>query len=122
MIITIALPWPDKHLSPNSRMHNKAKIPYIQAARELAYYAVKEQPQYDWQGMDAGLVMIVTAHPPNNRRRDLDNVLSSCKAYQDGLCQALRVDDRQIVEERISWGCTLRGGQIVMTLATRREE
>ncbi len=122
MIVSITLPWPNKYLFPNARISNKAKNAYIQPARELAFYTVKEQPQYDWTGLDGGLMMIVTAHPPDRIRRDLDNVLSSLKSYQDGLCQALGIDDRQIIEERISWGNVLRGGQIVMTLATRSEE
>ncbi len=120
MILSIALPWPDKHLSPNSRTHNKAKIPYVQAARELAFCAVREQPQYDWQGMDGGLMMIVTAHPPDRIRRDLDNVLSSLKSYQDGICQAMHIDDYQIIEIRISWGIVIKDGAIIMTLATRK--
>lgn len=53
--------------------------------------------------------------PPDNRRRDLDNMLASCKACLDGLSDALGVDDSQ-------WTLTLlrgpkaKGGAVNITV------
>ena len=37
----------------------------------------------------------------NNRHRDWDNISSACKALQDGIFQALKLDDSQIKQATI---------------------
>ncbi len=43
------------------------------------------------------LKIIVNFYPPNKRRYDVDNLVGRCKAYQDGIFQALGWDDKDIV-------------------------
>jgi crossover junction endodeoxyribonuclease RusA len=49
----------------------------------------------------------ITAYRPDNRKRDLDNLLKACL---DGLSHAgVFVDDSQIVDLRIRWGDSIGG-------------
>ena len=116
-MIAVTLPWPDKHLSPNARVHHRVKAEYIKMAREVAFYTTRETNYISLYTPEDELLLTVTAYPPDCRRRDLDNVLAMCKAYQDGICQALNIDDQQIRAVTVSWGDKRRGGKIEMQLA-----
>jgi hypothetical protein len=91
MKFAINLPWPDRKLSPNARVHWAVKSKAVKKARGEAY----------WTGMKAGLYAIdsnavsVTRvySPPNRQRRDKDNLDASMKAYLDGLSDAMGIDD-----------------------------
>jgi hypothetical protein len=91
MKFAINLPWPDKALSPNARVHWAIKARVAKNARKNAY----------WAGMSEGLHKIKTSavsitriySPPNRKRRDKDNLDASMKAYLDGLSDAMGIDD-----------------------------
>ena len=53
---------------------------------------------------EKGLHLRITFHPPDNRRRDLDGMLSAIKSGLDGLSDALGVDDSK-------WALTIRKGE-----------
>lgn len=93
MIGEIILPWPSRKLHPNSRHHWSGKAAATRKARKDAYYATLEKglSKLDLEALKATVVF----HPPDNRRRDADGVLSSCKAYLDGISDAIGVDDSQ---------------------------
>ena len=90
---TVELPWPAKELSPNARHHwaaaAKAKKAYRAKCRLLG------EAQALWQVKDApGPITVgVTFFAPDNRPRDLDNMLASMKSGLDGLADAMGVDD-----------------------------
>jgi crossover junction endodeoxyribonuclease RusA len=46
----------------------------------------------------------LTFHPPDKRKRDLDNMLASVKSGLDGVSDAMGVDDSR-------WSLTLRRGE-----------
>lgn len=112
MTITFSLPWPNKALSPNSRIDRRSSTKIRQAARDLGFYAAKEALQKNGfpsylHGV-AGIVVIYSFHAPNMHRYDLDNALSRLKAANDGIALALGVDDSD-------WNAvTLRRGQPVV--------
>lgn len=89
----ITLPWPAKELSPNARVHFQVKAKAAKAYRETAYWLTKHS------GMrapaDGWLTIRLDFHPPDRRRRDLDNMLSSAKSLLDGLADALKVNDER---------------------------
>lgn len=88
MIIT--LPWPDKRLSPNARVHWATKAKAVKAARWVAFGRMLGSTQF--HGV-RGLQVSYTFHPSDARRRDLDNLIASTKASTDGIAQACSVDD-----------------------------
>ena len=90
--VTITLPMPHKHLSPNSRCHWAQKMTAKKAQRSLSALSIIgelkfERPQ--WSGADVAIA--VTA--PDKRRRDKDNILASLKAAFDGAQDAGLVAD-----------------------------
>ncbi|MEN3145715.1 endonuclease [Neorhizobium sp. IRAMC:178] len=85
------LPWPDKKLSPNARVHWRTLARAKKQTKEFSYY----------RAMEAGLRKIAadtvaaryTFYPPSRRRFDLDNLIGRMKAGQDGIAMAIGVDD-----------------------------
>lgn len=94
----LSLPWPPKELSPNYRGHwgpvASAKKKYRFAVRILAL----QQPIPFIEDIveDAPIFLEVEFYPPDNRPRDLDNMIASFKAGQDGLADAWKVNDKRI--------------------------
>ena len=88
-MLRFELPWPDKRLSPNARVHWTQKAKATKAARWVAFGRVLGH------SLSPGNPFSVcyTFHPGTNRRRDLDNLIASTKASTDGIAQALGVDD-----------------------------
>ncbi len=92
LIASIELPWPDKRLSPNARTHWAAKAKATKAARnEAAWRTIQAKPSKPEPS--AALAIECTFFPPDKRRRDVDGMLSSSKAYFDGIADILGVDD-----------------------------
>lgn len=93
-MIVITLPWPDNKLSPNARVHHfvlaRAKAKAKSAANILAFLAYREIGRPKIIG---AVDVSITFHPPDNRRRDIDNMLASNKAALDGIADAIGVDD-----------------------------
>ena len=110
-MITITLPWPDKRLSPNARVHWRERAEATKEAREGAYWATTRETL----NMRKVLAQY-TFHPPDRRKRDIDNFLSMMKPYQDGVSDALTMDDTRIKKITIEWGKVVKGGKVVLTL------
>ncbi len=95
----LELPWPDKGLSPNARLHWAPLANLKAEARKMAAWAAKAAIPYKdrkWiAGGDGKIPIKVTFYPPDNRRRDDDNMVASFKAYRDGIADAFGVDDRR---------------------------
>lgn len=92
--MTITLPLPDPGLSPNARLHWAQKRKLVEQARYDGWIATMEV----WRPMaplplPARIPLSLSFVVPDHRRRDLDNLVSSCKAYLDGVADALGVDD-----------------------------
>ena len=92
----IVLPWPDKGLSPNARLHWAQKSKLTKAARKRAMLetVVARYKPADFAG--SGEVHVwITFFPPDRRRRDHDNMQASLKASLDGIASALQIDDNR---------------------------
>ena len=93
MIGAIELPWPSRRLHPNARTHWGTRSVASKKARLDARFATMAA---GLSSLDlASLKATIVFHPPDNRRRDADGVLSSCKAYLDGISDVIGVDDSQ---------------------------
>jgi len=91
MIGEISLPWPSRYLHPNARVHWSRKAFATSRSRWDADIATRAAgiSKLDLASLKATIVF----HPPDKRRRDLDGMLSSCKAYLDGISDAIGIDD-----------------------------
>lgn len=101
-LLTVILPHPGRELSPNGHkpmtkkgamIANKMAVTLKKKARELAKL----------KAIEAGAKEL-TAKPNAykiywyyiGQKRDADNTVASCKAYMDGICQAIGMDDRDL--------------------------
>ena len=111
--IMIILPWPDKKLSPNARTHWASKAKAVKSARNAAGWATRAC------GVringDGAIDLHITFYPPDNRSRDTDNLLASCKGILDGVADGLVVNDSRFILH-IARGVVRKGGQVLITL------
>ena len=95
---TVDLPWPPKALNPN----NRKKHLHATSERKrykTACWALSKEAKLDYRLTH----LDITFHPPDGRRRDLDNMLSAMKYGLDGLANAIGVDDYH-------WSLSIRRG------------
>lgn len=87
------LAWPAKPLWPNFRSRSHwPKTRALKVARELAFYTTKEH-KITVEG-DGPIELHVTFHPPC-ASVDRDNMIAAFKAYQDGIADALKINDNR---------------------------
>lgn len=105
----VTLPWPDKVLSPNARVHWSRKAKATKAARDAAYWLTWQEVgrNMNWPGARISL----TFCPPDKRRRDADNLLASCKGVLDGISDALGIDDSRFTTS-FRMGEPVKGGAV----------
>jgi crossover junction endodeoxyribonuclease RusA len=109
----IRLPWPPKELSPNARVHYRARAEVVKAYRTQAYWiADANLLAMPYEGE---IVLSVEFLPPDKRRRDLDNMLASAKAALDGLADAHAVNDHRFALF-LRRGEPTKGGAILVTV------
>ena len=113
---SVTLPFPAAVLSPNSRRHWTVKARAAAKARRDAchlcqYAGIRALP---WMAMHVAIEFC----PPDNRRRDTDNKLSSCKSALDGLADASGIDDSRWTYS-IAKGAPIKGGAVVVTVSER---
>jgi len=98
--MTITLPLPDRKLSPNARVHWRKKCPITKRHRALAWAATRE-------ALGGGLPRFagysLAFYYGDACRRDDDNAEASCKAYRDGIAQALGIDDHELPKVGLSF-------------------
>ena len=94
----ISLPWPSSKLSPNARLHWKAKIGPKQDAKRIAGWVTVSTPGFyqkrdELAAFDRPIHVEMIFYPPDKRRRDDDNCIGQMKAARDAIAEALRIDD-----------------------------
>ena len=91
--VTLQLPIPDAKLSPNARIYWRKKAPITKIHRRIAKYRTQAQKWYR-----SGLVFKsyrLTFYWRFKRVRDRDNASARCKAYLDGVSDAIGQDDSE---------------------------
>lgn len=119
-VVELVLPFPPtlNHYMPHMWSRPQRKIiRYLSAEgklfRDLVLVAVRQAHPVKLKGH---LRMEVTFHPPNNLRRDIDNLP---KALNDALTKAgLFDDDSQIRELELKFGPVVKDGKAVIKVST----
>ena len=115
-MLTVRLPWPPAELSPNARAHHFAKARKVKAYRTGAgWEALQAFNAAGRPRMTGPVAVSVTFHQPDNRRRDLDNMLASIKAGLDGIAETVGVDDSRF-SITIAKGGAVHLGAVVVKL------
>lgn len=119
----IILPWFDKSLSPNSRTHWANKAAAVKVARSWACRAatVAGYDQRTFAGYDGRIHVWIDFYAKTRNYPDHDNALSACKAYLDGIADALGVNDKRFVPHPFVKDETIKGGKIVIRLTKGAE-
>ena len=116
-MLVVELPWPPRELSPNAHVHWTRSAEAKQTAKAQGCYLTMNERSDNWKGLlENELEASYTFHPPDKRKRDIDNFLASMKHYQDGVCAALGIDDSRIKRTVIEWGAVVKGGKVVLRL------
>lgn len=109
-MVRVELPWPSSKLSPNARVHWAPKSAATKKARMDAFIATLEVKLRD---MNASAVTLTTTfYPPDRRRYDDDNLMARCKAYFDGIADAMRLDDSNFRHGAPRRGEVRKGGKV----------
>lgn len=110
----IRLPWPDSRLSTHAKGHWRPKAKATKAARGAACTVARAT------GLRAAMdrpTLEFTFYPPDRRRRDLHNMQGMCKAYIDGIADAMGMDDhgfRCVFPDRFE--DPIKGGAVLITV------
>lgn len=111
---TVDLPWPSRTLHPNARPFWATKASATKAAR-LAAQSMAKSAGLKYIHADSIKVTCIFS-PPDNRARDQDGMLSSCKAYFDGIADVIGVDDSKWLHQAPLWGLPCKGGNVRIQL------
>jgi crossover junction endodeoxyribonuclease RusA len=108
----LTFPWPPKALSPNARVHwskkAKATAKYKDDCWRCGWVAMVQG-----QSLKARDTFRLVFCPPDNRRRDSDNMLASFKAGFDALSALTGVDDSKF-QWSFSRGEVVKGGAVIV--------
>ena len=111
-VTEITLPWPPSKLSRNG-----SQADYSGKARSARQYRSDALvcALRDARGVTvSGPIMLdITFHAPDNRRRDLDNLLAMTKQGIDAIAEVLKVDDYSF-EYTLRRGDVSKGGKVVV--------
>jgi crossover junction endodeoxyribonuclease RusA len=112
--LKIVLPYPHADLSPNSHKHWRYKAKAASEAKETGRILTLAAIAGNRQQLPDGKVSLsIVFHPPDSRKRDDDNALSSFKHYRDGMAMAMGIDDNRF---RVTYemGEPIKGGKVVV--------
>lgn len=90
MEYAVTLDWPSQKSSMNSRAHWSGKAASQKAQRHASAMLCRHLPKCTHKG---NIEVRVVFTPPDNRRRDADNLLSSIKLSLDAIAEQIGVDD-----------------------------
>ena len=109
----IVMPWFEKVLNPNTATHWAAKSMARKRQRNAAYLITKQKRI---KVSKDGLVYLdIQFNEPDARKRDIDNMLASCKSMLDGIADALEVNDHNFIIT-MRRGDKVKGGLILIRI------
>ena len=122
--ITVTLPWPPAECSPNWRGHWAKRNQKVQEYKQWAYWYTQETLGENIPILifNDSLYIRYVLHPPDKRRRDLDNFVARCKPGIDGLFELFATDDSDIKRTTAEWGEVVKGGEVKITIGLMESE
>ena len=121
--MVITLPFPPAELFPNraNGKHWSSTRAKKDAYRDEAFYIAKAAKFSDvWlaaaQRETDGIALKVTFVQPDNRHRDMDNMLAAAKHALDGFAKAIGVDDKRFRPITIDWTREKGAGSLIVEI------
>lgn len=110
----IRFPWPPTELRPNFKRANhwSKYAPKASAYRKACWALACEQNVHKLHWPDGDIQMVIDFHPPKGCKWDGDAMFSAFKSGQDGLSDAMKVDDKRFrltktTAPSVDGGCVL---------------
>lgn len=116
--ITITLPWPDRALWQNARVHWAVIRSATRSHKERACFEAV------WAGAKHLQItgrprLVWTIHPPDKRRRDLPNAIAALKPAIDGIQDALGIDDTHFLNQwPEEFAEPVKDGKVIVTITS----
>jgi Holliday junction resolvase RusA-like endonuclease len=113
--VRVELGWPPRNIAVNRSKGRAWQYSYRERKDyyKEGYFATLEVLGGNKFAKASAYRLIAYMHPPDHRRRDLDNITAALKHALDGVCRALEIDDSEIVEACIYKSSPKPGGRIV---------
>lgn len=111
----IELPFPHKALWPNGRAHFREKARRVKEHR--AWAGIATRAARSLIPADVRRISWIVHPKPRGPAPDRDNAAAAAKSYQDGICDALGINDRDLAEPRIIIGERVPHGRFVAVLS-----
>lgn len=113
-MVTLTLPWPP---TVNTYWRRNGHRYFVTAEGVRFREAVRAVALGRVERMDGPVILRLRAEPPDNRRRDLDNVM---KALLDGLQHGgVYADDSQVKRIEAEMFEPVAGGKVIVTVEER---
>jgi hypothetical protein len=110
----IRLAWPPRALFPNARSPSKfAHAASVKRYRRDCGWDARSQGVRTADGFKGKLGVRITFHPPKGVRFDRDNAIAAFKHGQDGVVDALGIDDGKWLTE-YAFGERVDSGLVVV--------
>jgi len=114
--VIVRLPYPDKVIWPNGRTLNRRyKSAAVKSHKRWAYLAAlaADEGEQFLAPVEVRLTVYPKARGP---LPDQDNCSAACKAYLDGIADAIGVNDRNFTAPIIRYGERTKHGDFVLEL------
>ncbi len=112
--VRLSLPWPDRNLSPNARCHWAVKAKAVKSARNCARVLTLQALKFRKPRWTAA-TLHWEFHPKTTNKVDGDNAESACKAFRDGIADALGMDDANFTTSK-QFGPPVKGGAVIVSI------
>jgi crossover junction endodeoxyribonuclease RusA len=107
---TLEIPWPPPELSPNARLHWRAHSKAKKLYKDLCAWQLLGQPRPNVDH-NSRIPITITLSPPDNRRRDRDNMQAALKYGLDCIAYRMGVDDNRF-DPSYRFADPVKGGRV----------
>jgi crossover junction endodeoxyribonuclease RusA len=109
----VTLDWPSQKSSMNSREHWSEKAASQKEQKHAAAMLCRHLPKCEREG---DIPVKVVFFPPDKRRRDADNLLSSVKLSLDAIALQIGIDDSRFWPVTLVKEDVMKPGAVLVTL------
>lgn len=113
-MIRLTLPWPNKLLWPNGSRGNHHAV--SGQKKKHRGWATAETWRFarSWPHDEGDIaIKLIVSAKPRGPLPDRDNCAAACKAYLDGIADALKVNDRRFAAPVVEYAQTRTGSFVI---------
>jgi hypothetical protein len=112
----LILPWPDRSLHPNARVHWAVRAANAKRAKTVGFIIARQAGLRALNLPEGDIHVHIEGYLADRRRRDADGLLSSLKSAMDGIAESIGVDDRRFIPHPRVMPEVRKGGEVRIRL------